>query len=54
MVCVKSDASEQAARYAIFFRNNEVVGARAAVVIDKCGGEDYRPVESPLPRWPQR
>lgn len=54
MVCVRSDAPGQTARYAVFFRNNEVVAARAAVVIDKCGGDDYRSVESPLPHWPQR
>jgi hypothetical protein len=54
MVCVRSDEPGQTAKYAVFFRNNEVVAARAAVVIDKCGGDDYRSVESPLPHWPQR
>jgi hypothetical protein len=54
MVCVRSDAPGQTAKYAVFFRNNEVVAARAAVVIDKCGGDDYRSLESPLPHWPQR
>lgn len=53
IACVKSDAPDQTARYAIFFRNNEVVASRRAVIIDKCGGGDYRQVESPLPRWPQ-
>ena len=53
IACVKSDAPDQTARYAIFFRNNEVVASRRAVIIDKCGGDDYRQVESPLPRWPQ-
>ena len=54
MVCVRSDEPGQTAKYAVFFRNNEVVAARASVVIDKCGGDDYRSLESPLPHWPQR
>jgi hypothetical protein len=53
MICVKSDAPDQTLRYAIFFRSNAVVDTRLAVIVDRCGGADFHPAESPLPHWPR-
>jgi hypothetical protein len=52
MVCFKSDGSEQAVRYAVFFRNDKQVISRPAAIIDGCHKADYHPLEPPLPRWP--
>ncbi len=52
MVCFKSDAPEQAIRYAVFFRNNKSVTARPAALIDECQRATYHPLEPPLPHWP--
>jgi hypothetical protein len=52
MVCFKSDASEQATRYAVFFRNDRQVISRPAAIIDGCHKADYHPLEPPLPHWP--
>jgi hypothetical protein len=52
MVCFKSDGSEQAVRYAVFFRNDKPVTSRPAAIIDGCHKVDYHPLEPPLPRWP--
>ena len=52
MVCFKADASEQALRYAVFFRSNKSVAARPAALIDGCDRARYTPLEPPLPHWP--
>jgi hypothetical protein len=52
MLCFKSDGSDQAVRYAVFFRNDKLVTARPAAIIDGCHKADYHPLEPPLPRWP--
>jgi hypothetical protein len=52
MVCFKSDGSEQAVRYAVFFRNDKPVTSRPAAIIDGCHKVDYHPLEPPLPHWP--
>jgi hypothetical protein len=52
MLCFKSDGSDQAVRYAAFFRNDKFVTSRPAAVIDGCHKADYHPLEPPLPHWP--
>ncbi len=52
MLCFKSDGSDQAVRYAIFFRNDKAVTARPAAIIDGCHRATYHPLEPPLPHWP--
>jgi hypothetical protein len=52
MLCFKSDGSDQAVRYAVFFRNDKPVTSRPAAVIDGCHKVDYHPLEPPLPHWP--
>jgi hypothetical protein len=52
MVCFKSDASEQAVRYAVFFRNDKHIATRPAAIIDGCHKADYHPALPPLPHWP--
>ncbi len=52
MVCFKTDASEQALRYAVFFRSNKSVAARPAALIDGCDHATYTPLDAPLPHWP--
>jgi hypothetical protein len=52
MLCFKSDGSDQAVRYAVFFRNDKLVTSRPAAIIDGCHKADYHSLEPPLPRWP--
>jgi len=52
MLCFKSDGTDQAMRYAVFFRNDKPVTTRPAAIIDGCHKADYHPLEPPLPRWP--
>jgi hypothetical protein len=52
MLCFKSDGSDNAVRYAVFFRNDKFVTSRPAAVIDGCHKADYHPLEPPLPHWP--
>jgi len=53
MVCFKSEASAPHERFAIFFRGNEMVKSRRAVLVDQCHGQDYHPLEPELPHWPR-
>ncbi len=52
MLCFKSDGTDQAVRYAVFFRNDKPVIARPAAIIDGCHRAAYHPLEPPLPHWP--
>jgi hypothetical protein len=52
MLCFKSDGSDQAVRYAVFFRNDKPVTTRPAAIIDGCHRAAYHPLEPPLPHWP--
>jgi hypothetical protein len=51
-VCFKSDVPDQDTWYAVFFRGNAPIATRRAVIIDSCGGQDYRPLDPPLPHKP--
>ena len=44
VVCLRSTAPDHPLRYAVFFRNNDRVGYRIAVMIDRCGEETYAPL----------
>lgn len=52
MLCFKSDGSDQAVRYAVFFRSDKPVMTRPAAIIDGCHKADYHPLQPPLPHWP--
>lgn len=44
IVCFKSGAPDQPRRYAIFFKGNDVVAIRIAVLVDRCAEEAFTPL----------
>jgi len=46
VVCLKSDASEQTNRYALFLQDSDIVASRIAVLIDQCAQDQYAPLQS--------
>jgi hypothetical protein len=42
-MCLRSSDSTHQARYALYFRGYEFVKSQGAVIVDRCGDEDYMP-----------
>ncbi len=47
LTCLKIDARRNPQHYAIFIQNDQVIDARASVVMDQCQKEPYGPFELP-------
>ena len=42
-MCLRSSDPAHQARYALYFRGYEFVKSQGAVIVDRCGEEDYMP-----------
>ena len=42
-MCLRSSDPAHQARYALYFRGYDFVKAQGAVIVDRCGDEDYMP-----------
>jgi len=42
-MCLRSSDPTHQARYALYFRGYEFVKSQGAVIVDRCGDEDYMP-----------
>jgi hypothetical protein len=42
-MCLRSSDPAHQARYALYFRGYEFVKSQGAVIVDRCGEEDYTP-----------
>lgn len=43
LMCLRSSDPAHQARYALYFRGYTFVKAQGAVIVDRCGSEDYMP-----------